>query len=420
MPVLEPHQYARRILIVVTGETPQVITETLYALLTQPKAFVPTQLVVVTTGVGAARVREKFMIPGVRGNPLRRLCDQFKVTGLSLTDSSIRTGLAPNGQPDADAHTEPELMRMGDVILATLFEFSGDDTAVHLSLSGGRKTMSFYAGQAMSLLARPQDRLSHVILNDRRFERSPDFFYPPARSVLLKVRNPLTGRLETASTKGADVVISYVPFLRLRDMLGKHTMADLSRRRPLSEMIAEANQVLNDPGEAVVAFDTEQGKVWCNHILIPFAPVEYAFYYALASLAEEDLGLTRRASDEECLQYLELRSHVTEDGMAMRNKGAYEDSVQEAYDALFGVREFRAATRLADLTQPDERRQLLQRRADVLNPQFSNVNRRLIETLGSVLSQRFLCVSSGRPKAAYYFPDSARIVWENRLPRRKR
>lgn len=64
-------------------------------------------------------------------------------------------------------------------MLATLCEFASDDTAIHLSLAGGRKTMSYYAGQAMNLVARPQDRLSHVILSDKRFEFSPDFSFRP-------------------------------------------------------------------------------------------------------------------------------------------------------------------------------------------------------------------------------------------------
>ena len=55
---MDPAQYHRRILLAVTGLSPQVVTETLYALAVKREpAFVPTEVVVVTTAEGAERVR---------------------------------------------------------------------------------------------------------------------------------------------------------------------------------------------------------------------------------------------------------------------------------------------------------------------------------------------------------------------------
>ena len=415
-----PSSYPIRVLIVVTGESPQVVTETIYALGTQPQPFVPTQVVVVTTGLGAQRVRDTLLEtetePG-RGK-LFQLCAQYGWQPIAFTSSNIRVSMDEAGCLDQDAHTEAELIRMGDLMLATLCEFANDETAIHLSLAGGRKTMSFFAGQAMSLVARPQDRLSHVVLSDRRFEFSPDFFFPPKIPVSLEVRDRLTGNVERLSTADVKVRIADVPFLRLNEILGKKALVDLARPRKLSELIEEANAALVEPGDAVVEFDTYHGLVWCNGRRVPFTQVELGFYYALAVLAEDDRGLTRRAGDDECLEYLDLRSHVTEEGMTLRRLGKYEATVQDAFDSLFGVREFLEPTKLSNLSDPGERRLLLARRADVLNPQFTNVNKKLIETLGSVLAQRFICHSSGRPNAAYYFPDGVRIVWKDRRPRK--
>ena len=413
-----PATYPSRVLIVVTGESPQVVTETIYALSTRPQPFVPTQVVVVTTGVGAQRVRDTLLDNKPSGGQFLELCAQYGLHGITFTPDSIRISTDEAGRQDQDAHTEAELMRMGDLMLATLCEFANDETAIHLSLAGGRKTMSFFAGQAMSLVARPQDRLSHVVLSDKRFEFSPDFFFPPKTPVILEVMGRLTGRVERLSTADVKVRIADVPFLRLHEILGKKALVDVSNPRRLSELIEEANAALVEPGDAVVEFDTYQGLVWCNGRRIPFTQVELGFYYALAALAEDDRGLTRRASDEECLEYLELRSHVTEEGTTLRKRGKYESTVQDAFDSLFGVREFLEPTKLSNLSDPGERRLLLARRADVLNPQFTNVNKRLIETLGSILAQRFICQSSGRPKAAYYFPDGVRIAWKDRRPRK--
>ncbi|PJA57556.1 MAG: TIGR02584 family CRISPR-associated protein, partial [Rhodocyclales bacterium CG_4_9_14_3_um_filter_68_10] len=55
---MQPHEYERRILLAATGLSPQVVTETLYAL-TQRRApaFVPTEIHLVTTAEGAERAR---------------------------------------------------------------------------------------------------------------------------------------------------------------------------------------------------------------------------------------------------------------------------------------------------------------------------------------------------------------------------
>ena len=41
-----PESFRRRILVTVAGLTPQIITETLYALVTREPAFVPTEVIV--------------------------------------------------------------------------------------------------------------------------------------------------------------------------------------------------------------------------------------------------------------------------------------------------------------------------------------------------------------------------------------
>ena len=56
--MMSPAAFPRRVLFTVTGLTPQIVTETIYALAVQTTpAFVPSQLVVMTTSDGANRVR---------------------------------------------------------------------------------------------------------------------------------------------------------------------------------------------------------------------------------------------------------------------------------------------------------------------------------------------------------------------------
>ncbi|MEF8766960.1 hypothetical protein [Candidatus Accumulibacter contiguus] len=52
-----PNDYPRRILVAVTGLSPQIVTETLYALAVAPSgtAFVPTEIHLITTRSGAEK-----------------------------------------------------------------------------------------------------------------------------------------------------------------------------------------------------------------------------------------------------------------------------------------------------------------------------------------------------------------------------
>ena len=51
---MEPSQYPTRKLIAVSGMSPQIVTETLYALVTRTEdPFIPTEIHVVTTEEGA-------------------------------------------------------------------------------------------------------------------------------------------------------------------------------------------------------------------------------------------------------------------------------------------------------------------------------------------------------------------------------
>jgi hypothetical protein len=52
----QPSAYKRRVLLAVSGLSPQIVTETIYALASNPQApFVPTEVHLITTREGAQR-----------------------------------------------------------------------------------------------------------------------------------------------------------------------------------------------------------------------------------------------------------------------------------------------------------------------------------------------------------------------------
>ena len=77
-----------------------------------------------------------------------------------------------------DIRSQQDNQTMADSITEMIRQFTAKpDTSLHLSIAGGRKTMGFYAGYALSLYGREQDRLSHVLV-DADYESHPQFYYP--------------------------------------------------------------------------------------------------------------------------------------------------------------------------------------------------------------------------------------------------
>lgn len=90
---------------------------------------------------------------------------------------------------DADGHELPDIRSTEENELAAnqICKIVKDlceqkDTVIYASVAGGRKMMGNYLAFAMSLFARANDKLSHVLV-DEKFERQGkpplDFYYEP-------------------------------------------------------------------------------------------------------------------------------------------------------------------------------------------------------------------------------------------------
>ena len=174
---MNPDCYPRRILLCVAGLSPQIVTETLYALtvIGEPR-FVPTEIHLLTTAEGAERARLTLLSeePGW----FHRLRRDYGLPEIRFTLDTLHLLRAADGRPLNDIREVADNEALADAITAKVRELTTDpDSAVHASIAGGRKTMGFYLGYALSLFGRPQDRLSHVLVSSP-FESNPNFFYP--------------------------------------------------------------------------------------------------------------------------------------------------------------------------------------------------------------------------------------------------
>lgn len=174
--------HSRRVLLLVTGLNPQLVTETLYALIHQKPAFVPTELHLITTKDGASRAQ--LMLLGEEKSWFKNFCDEYHIDidNVTFNKNTIHTIKTETGGELDDIRDLNANQSTADAISEFVQKITSDNnSALHASIAGGRKTMGFYLGYSLSLFGREQDRLSHVLVSPQ-FESHPEFYYTETQS----------------------------------------------------------------------------------------------------------------------------------------------------------------------------------------------------------------------------------------------
>ncbi len=267
-------EYPRRILLAVTGLSPQVVTETLYALICdESDPFVPTEIHLVTTSEG--RERAELALLSHEPGWFARFCRDYRLPSIAFDAAHIHVPSSGNGEALVDIRKPEDNERIADYIIELVRELSLDEDAIlHVSIAGGRKTMGYYLGYALSLFGREQDQLSHVLVSEP-FESSWDFFYPTPYSKIITSRDN-----KLADTANAEVTLARIPFVRLRDELPQPL---LQERTPFSRVVRETQNArpvglrLRIADRTLVLHGQE----------LSLSASLFAFYWLLASRAKE-------------------------------------------------------------------------------------------------------------------------------------
>ena len=166
------------------------------------------------------------------------------------------------------------------------------DCALHVSIAGGRKTMGYYVGYALSLFGRPQDRLSHVLVSEP-FESNWEFFYPaPASRVMTTRDNKLVDAAD------ARVTLAEIPFLRLREGLPKRLIEGAAT---FGESVEAAQRALAPPD---LAIDLAGGRIRAGGEVVPLPPAILAFYALMARRRLKGMHAARWDTEGLAQQYL--------------------------------------------------------------------------------------------------------------------
>ncbi|MEA3220471.1 MAG: hypothetical protein OZX49_01579 [Immundisolibacter sp.] len=270
-----PADFPRRVLLAVTGLSPQIVTETLYALAlrTQPP-WLPTQIRLLTTARGAEHARLNLLSqePGW----FHRLRADYGLPDIRFDAECIEVIRDGAGQPLEDIRSQADNDATADALTEAVRALTADpDCALHVSIAGGRKTMGYYLGYALSLFGRPQDRLSHVLVSPP-FESHPLFYYPSPGERVIHTLGPSPQPLDCHQ---AEVTLAEIPFVRLREGLPDALLAGRAR---FSGTVTALNRVFGPPA---LTLDLPARRIRAGGIDLVLPPAELAFLALFARRA---------------------------------------------------------------------------------------------------------------------------------------
>ncbi|MEW6068483.1 MAG: CRISPR-associated ring nuclease Csm6 [Nitrospirota bacterium] len=323
------------IFIFIAGSTPQVITETVYSLAIKDPPVYPDEIYIITTEKGKGIVIDALIKKG----HLQRLIDEYSLPAINLQDISFVIPMDASGSLLEDIRDFNENEIMGDLITSFIREKAKDSSAaLHCSIAGGRKTMSFYLGSALQLFGRPWDKLYHVLVTPE-FENHPDFFYKPKEERNLTPLNPpldkggngelsdkvgeeglkrvrANGRSPLLNTKDAQINLAELPFIRLREKLSL-------QGKGFRELVAEGQKDIDIAAiQPEVRINLSKRAVSIGNKSIRLTPLHLMIYTAYL---RQKLNRCRFPERQYCLDCTECFPSLLE----LATKPALEDMAKD-------------------------------------------------------------------------------------------
>lgn len=376
--------YNKRILVSVTGMSPAVVTETLYALVVE-KGVIPTEIRVITTSQGKNKLLDQLLgikpsgkkETGALAEFIEDYGQQYGFDHIHFDESCIQVIEDKQGNPLADIKTVEENALAGDQIVQLIGELCQDEESqLFVSIAGGRKTMGFFMGYALSLYGRSQDSLSHVLVS-AQFESLPDFRYPKPSPYLI---NSSQGELLDASQ--AQVTLAEIPLVRL----GLGIPTDLQKQEiSYSESVTIAQQLLAEPKIAFLKNMDSRLVQFGESQSIKLAPKEYCFILGLClAKVQNQVFSTDRDHCDYLVDILEkIYSHIkNEDEKFLEriNKdlpGIINDSRAELRKKLQNIFYFSKDAKIAYIPEAEKGKGLYQLAIPKENIDFNEIKQEL-------------------------------------------
>lgn len=245
----------RGFLVCVVGQTPQIVTETLYALIVNEHKIVD-EVFVITTKEGQKEINRVNLI-----DKIRQFNDMYNQK-VKFTDDNIFVIKTQNGVELADIRDKEESKATAEFMYEITKKIRNDnrnrEKMMYCSIAGGRKTMSAYMAIMMSIIGMKGDSLYHVLVSPPEVERSKDFFFPHKDGFI---------KIGDREYSHSEIKIDLVELscIKMRDKFPDYLKSSTLKYMDIIEKIQEdidsakrTSNVSYSPGDKVVIIKTEK------------------------------------------------------------------------------------------------------------------------------------------------------------------
>ncbi len=160
--------------VFVIGGSPAILAETLAAYINEESTFIPNHVCVITTVEGKERLDTSY---DSQGGWQAFVLEYPEYQHLAWHDIDVQ--VAGNLR---DICSESDNHIMMKSIFYIVRDVASSSGRILASIAGGRKTMSYYLGLAMSLFAKENDVLTHVLVPPE-WERERGFLFPKREEI---------------------------------------------------------------------------------------------------------------------------------------------------------------------------------------------------------------------------------------------
>lgn len=276
----------KNILVCVSGLTPQIVTETLFCLAVKEKKEID-EIYVLTTKRGRDVILGKDSHPATPKTPLKKeidkLCQQYKIKKPLFAENDKHIIVAREESIElSDIRSDKDNILFPNKISEFLRKITSKlDNTLYCSITGGRKSMNVHLANGLSLFAREDDKLLHVLTKE---EHEFKGFFPQTKEEI------------------NDLELSEIPFVRLRPFLpaefkGKNILKSnfdeiVNYTQKQLKALSPFNKLIIDVGKRELRYGNER---------ILLQPMEFLFYYYFVDCkerGEENISIQNFQSDE--------------------------------------------------------------------------------------------------------------------------
>lgn len=296
-----PPEQAPWRLLVIAGLTPQVVTEALYVLAIAERQPVG-ELKIFTTPEGKKAVENVLLLEA--GNPLDKLCRAYGLnrSRIQFGDDDVISVWESGPLAEEDLQ-----LAAADRMMKHLTRWTADDQPpLAVCVAGGRKNMGVLFVQVFSLLARPLDRLFHLVVSPE-FENLPGFFFPPPQPATVESYSKGCG-VAFLNSAEARITAVEIPIIRLRSLTDEATRQGLLGFSPSRERV----QSTVETTDTKLYIDPARLEIRYRGMTIQLPPREFALYHFFCRIRKEGwepycrAGIpTDKVDDPQLVEWLE-------------------------------------------------------------------------------------------------------------------